>query len=377
MEREVGLQRREPRRDVADLMLERVDLRRQAADLRAEVRLLRLRARDLRVQLRRASRRPAAFWSPRLSPAKRRRSDERAYEREQEQRRASPSPRRRFLRRPRSAARSLRRLRRGRLVRRRIRLRDDAGWADRLAGGGSARSEHHRLLYRKSASESALARASARRARRGAPASRASSSVEPRADRRLGRRVAARARPRRGRCSARAPLGLEQQERSCGCAAPRPPRPGARAASPTTSARARARRRTRGSRRRVGTPARRLEERGERAARRAPSRISPNGQWPVAKRTIAKTNATTATPSRSCGGATPNQCGSLRCSDTGTGPVSFGGTCSRTVEPASTCAPHAGQNRALAGSPAPQFGQVSAATGDALMPRFCPRLERT
>jgi len=63
--------------------------------------------------------------------------------------------------------------------------------------------------------------------------------------------------------------------------------------------------------------------------------------------------------------------------DTGTGPVSLDGTSALTVDPSFTCTPHAGQNRADGGRLVPQFGQVSAATGDALMLRFCPRLERT
>ena len=60
------------------------------------------------------------------------------------------------------------------------------------------------------------------------------------------------------------------------------------------------------------------------------------------------------------------------------GGVSSSGTCSRTVEPASPSrpAPHDGQNRARSGASAPQEGQGSVLGTDALMPGFCPRLER-
>ena len=49
MEREVGAQRRELRRDASDPGLERLDLRGQAADLRVQVRFLRARGGDLRL----------------------------------------------------------------------------------------------------------------------------------------------------------------------------------------------------------------------------------------------------------------------------------------------------------------------------------------
>ena len=108
-----------------------------------------------------------------------------------------------------------------------------------------------------------------------------------------------------------------------------------------------------------------------------PSRISPYGQCPAAKRTIASTSRTPARPSRKDGGVIPNQRGSLTCIETGTGPVSSAGTstCSVRLAGCSSSVPHSGQNRARIGTSAPQCGQASVA-GDALTSGFCPGLQR-
>ena len=98
----------------------------------------------------------------------------------------------------------------------------------------------------------------------------------------------------------------------------------------------------------------------------------------MAKSATATTADAAASESRSTGGVTPNQCGSACENETGTGPVSSGGTSTRSVVPtgSSTELPHSGQKRAPPGRLAPQLAQVSAAGADTLMPGFCPRLER-
>ncbi len=73
---------------------------------------------------------------------------------------------------------------------------------------------------------------------------------------------------------------------------------------------------------------------------------------------------------------TPNQRGSAREIDTGTGPVSVGGTSACTVvsEASSSGRPQPGQYTAEAGSGAPQAVQAAsgALSSAALTCRFCP-----
>ena len=250
MEREVGLERREPRRHVADLVLERVDLRRQAADLRAEARLLRLRARDLRVQLRRASRRPTAFWSPGLSPASAGAANAHT-----------------------SASRSRARFAIAREVRRRLRT------SLRSVCPGLPSRRHESRSPGPGAAPCGSARPprpAPRRARPAAAVSRASSSVESRARGRLGGRVArvgGRAELVQRGAAARTRAGAARS----GSAAPRPPRPGARAAcSHDERARSRASTDARVSSSRAACAPPRGTQRG--GARPTPSRMSPYGQ---------------------------------------------------------------------------------------------------
>ncbi len=68
---------------------------------------------------------------------------------------------------------------------------------------------------------------------------------------------------------------------------------------------------------------------------------------------------------------TPNQCGSTREMETGVEDHSLGGSTSGP-----TGAPHSRQKRVSRGSSAPQLAQASAPARDALMPGFCPGLER-
>src|SRR5207253_9577512 len=97
-----------------------------------------------------------------------------------------------------------------------------------------------------------------------------------------------------------------------------------------------------------------------------PTRISPTGQSPAAKSTAATANPATVRTKSTIGGVTPNQRGCVAVYETGTGPVSLGGTSSRTVVPVpeSTGRPQPGQKRAVAGSGAPHSVQVGA-TSDA------------
>src|SRR5581483_10789946 len=355
MEREMGAQRREPRRDAADLALERLDLRCQAADLGVQVRLLRARGGDLRLdgsELRVEARLLLAeiVAAERRSAHEGESQDEKDHDASGHRKRGSSG---------RSASLPCDEL----YAAGRRESSSGGGYGSGTGAGvggspssGGGYGSGRTTIVRSTDRRTRRMRSSARASRSSSLGWSAASARSSSANRCLAASAASAsslwsASPRRRRAARRSDSITDRAPRTR-CASARA-LDRARASSSLELAQDRAPDAAWDDARvNVESGRRRATSRNP-AARNAvrPSRMRPKGHLPTAKRATAIANDRAPRPSRSIGEGTPNQRGSARASETGTGPVSSGGSWTRLV--------------------------WSAWSGDPGMPGFCPRLERT